>query len=417
MADLNSLTHCPTCNEELPDHPRLKELHINEHSSSAPVAPDHTYEDSENPPKFATTAQEMAEQAVPLLDNIAAKTFVTDAEMTRLGYSFPNPKATELERVMGHRADGLLLTSKTANEIQQDIDDEPPAWSPYGEYVLETALRFVGEPMMFIGESGTGKTYLAKYLASSMGIGFRSMNCNEQMSMDALIGIPAPVNSEQGVYLKWVDGMLTEAIRNGYIFLMEEATRAPDELRSACYSVTDQVGRSWSIPQASGITDADVPVHEDFWFIMTANPPGGAYTTFQLDPAMVSRLAVQFRINQPLADERVVLSRLVKTDTVLISPAYGEQAKYMSRDDLVNRLMKFVHDSRPPVESSIDFLLPYEEPRARCFNTRDLITVLKTLLKGFSPIETASLVINGYGAETDKGIKKNLIDHFGGGSW
>jgi len=416
MADLNSLTHCPTCGDELPSHPRLKEQHVNKHSSSAPVVTEQTYEDSENPARFAVTPQEMAEQTVPLLDNITQKNSITDADMVSLGYS-PNPKATELEQVMGDRADGLRLTYKTANEIQQDIDNEPPAWSPYGEYVLETALRFVGEPMMFIGESGTGKTYLAKYLAKSMGIGFRSMNCNEQMGMDALVGIPAPVNSEQGVYLKWVDGMLTEAIRNGYIFLMEEATRAPDELRSACYSVTDQVGRSWSIPQASGITDADVPVHEDFWFIMTANPPGGAYTTFQLDPAMVSRLAVQFRINQPLADERVVLSRLVKTDTALISPEYGEQARSMSRDDLVNRLMKFVHDSRPPIESSVDFLLPYEEPRARCFNTRDLITVLKTLLKGFSPVETASLVINGYGAETDKGIKKSLIDHFGGGSW
>ena len=213
--------------------------------------------------------------------------------------------------------------------------------------------------------------------------------------------------------------MLTQAIREGLVFLMEEFTRADDGIRSQTYSSTDQTGRSWSIPQASGIADPNVPVHNDFWFIATANPPGGPYMTYAIDPAMDRRMVAQIRINQPLADEKQLLLNDIKTETVLLKATYESQARAMSREDLVDRLMKFVYEVRPePDLTTDDFLLPYETPMARCLHTADLRNILKDLLLGFSPVETASTIIaRKYGDIESKGIKQALVQHFTEGSW
>jgi hypothetical protein len=91
----------------------------------------------------------------------------------------------------------------------------------------------------------------------------------------------------------------------------------------------------------------------------------------------------------------------------------------MSREDLVDRLMKFVYEVRPtPDLSTDDFLLPFETPMARCLHTADLRNILKDLLLGFSPPETASTIIaRKYGDIESKGIKQALVQHFTEGSW
>lgn len=298
------------------------------------------------------------------------------------------------------------------------VAEEEPIFSEYGKYVLDAMLRWQPKPVMLIGDSGWGKTYLAKYSASLSNKGFLTINCNEQMNMDSLVGIPAPANGENGIFLEWADGMLTEAIRQGKIFLCEEFTRAPDEIRSNTYNVLDQVARGWTIPQASGITDPNVPVHDDFWFIATANPTGGAYATYQIDPAMDSRLVATYRINQPLADEHAVLLRDAGPSGVLIKATYGSPAKQMSSEDLVSRLLGFAHDQRPTPDVNLENALPFEEPYlTRCLNTRDLRSIMDGLLRGFSPPEVASQVIaNKYG-EASKGMKLGLVNHFMEGSW
>ena len=83
---------------------------------------------------------------------------------------------------------------------------EEPIFSDYGKYLLDAMLRWQPRPVLLIGDSGWGKTYLAKYGAGLSGKGFLTINCNEQMSMDSLVGIPAPTNSENGIFLEFADG-------------------------------------------------------------------------------------------------------------------------------------------------------------------------------------------------------------------
>jgi len=335
-----------------------------------------------------------------------------------------NPDEVIHEEVVTHPVVAPEVPTARVMTIEQLIApattlvEEEPIFSDYGKYVLDAMLRWQPKPVMLIGDSGWGKTYLAKYSASLSSKGFLTVNCNEQMNMDSLVGIPAPANGENGIFLEWADGMLTEAIRQGKIFLCEEFTRAPDEIRSNTYNVLDQVARGWTIPQASGITDPNVPVHDDFWFIATANPTGGAYATYQIDPAMDSRLVATYRINQPLADEKAVLLRDAGPSGLLVKATYSSTPKTMSSEDLVNRLLSFAHDIRPTPDVNLEHGLPFEEPYlTRCLNTRDLRSIMDGLVRGFSPPEVASQVIaNKYG-EASGGMKVGLVNHFTEGSW
>ncbi len=315
--------------------------------------------------------------------------------------------------------DGVIDYQIVKGQAASLIGETEAVWSDYGKYLIDAIFARRGTPILLIGDTGWGKTFLAKYIAMMAGQGFLSINCSEQMVMDTLVGIPAPSNSPNGVFLEWADGMLTESIRKGLVFLMEEFTRADDGIRSQTYSSLDQTGRTWSIPQASGIAEPNVPVHDDFWFIATANPPGGPYMTYAIDPAMDRRMVAQMRVNQPLADEKQLLLNDIKTDTVLLKATYDSKPRPMSREDMVDRLMKFVHEVRPAPDFTTDeFLLPHETPMARCLHTADLRNILTDLLRGFSPMETASTIIaRKYGDQESKGMKQALVQHFTEGSW
>ena len=381
MSDLR----CIGCNVQLPEDPAVAKMHT-----------DACVEESD----YVT---------LPTVDTVhPVTTHFTDtttvAEVT-------DDRTVSVDEVIDHQ----IIKAQAASLI----GDTEAVWSDYGKYLIDAIFRRRPQPILLIGDTGWGKTFLGKYIARMSGQGFLSVNCSEQMMMDTLVGIAAPANSPDGIFLEFADGVLTQAIREGLVFLMEEFTRADDGIRSQTYSSTDQTGRSWSIPQASGIADPNVPVHEDFWFIGTANPPGGPYTTYAIDPAMDRRLVAQFRINQPLADEKQLLLNDITTETVLLKATYESQARPISREDLVDRLMKFVYEVRPAPDFTTDeFLLPYETPLARCLHTADLRNILKDLLLGFSPVETASTIIaRKYGDIESKGIKQALVQHFTEGSW
>ena len=378
MSDLR----CIGCNVQLPDDPDLAKLH-----TDACVEPD----DYVTLPTVDTVH--------PVTSHFADTTAPVTVDATAF--------------------DGIIAAEIVKGQAASIIGDTEAVWSDYGKYLIDAVFKRRPQPILLIGDTGWGKTFFAKYIARMSGQGFLSVNCSEQMIMDTLVGIAAPANSPNGVFLEWADGVLTQSIREGLVFMMEEFTRADDGIRSQSYSSLDQTGRTWSIPQASGITDPNVPVHNDFWFIATANPPGGPYTTYAIDPAMDRRMVAQFRVNQPLADEKQLLLNDIKTDTVLLKATYESQARPMSREDLVDRLMKFVYEVRPAPDFTTDeFLLPYETPLARCLHTADLRNILNDLLLGFSPMETASTIIaRKYGDTESKGIKQALVQHFTEGSW
>lgn len=134
--------------------------------------------------------------------------------------------------------------------------------------------------------------------------------------------------------------------------------------------------RFWSLPEA-GVRD--VPVHEDFWLIATANPSSNDYYTYNLDKALQSRFTAVFNINQPIADEVAVL------ETMLDKPT-------------AKRLYRVAVDTR--------------KDEAAAINTRDLILCAELIQKGFDPVTAAARAVTPKYGEKGEGILNLVKEHF-----
>tara|TARA_R100000458_G_C8275143_1_gene250147 strand:- start:1948 stop:2925 length:978 start_codon:yes stop_codon:yes gene_type:complete len=177
-----------------------------------------------------------------------------------------------------------------------------PSWftlSKYGKQVFDELYMFINnaDPVMLIGGTGLGKTAMTSAVASAIGRGSTSFNCYSGMDIASLVGLWRPNKGS----IEWEHGLLTRAIIEGLVVLIEEYTRATPELKSKMFGVLDSKNRYWALPEA-GIDS--VPVHEGFTMVASANPAGNGYVgTMREDKASMSRFAGVIEINEPLADE------------------------------------------------------------------------------------------------------------------
>lgn len=179
--------------------------------------------------------------------------------------------------------------------------------SSYGEDILDMLSKHQPDPVLLIGDTGWGKTTLLKHYANQNGREFTGINFFPKQNVDQLVGMWRPIPTETGITVDWQDGLLTDAIRNGKIFLGEELTRAPRDLAGRLLGILDSADRYWSLPEA-GVPS--VPVSDDFWFLASANPVTGDYATVTLDPALVRRFSLIVTIEQPVADEVKLLNHI-----------------------------------------------------------------------------------------------------------
>ena len=179
--------------------------------------------------------------------------------------------------------------------------------SSYGEDILDMLSKHQPDPVLLIGDTGWGKTTLLKHYANQNGREFTGINFFPKQNVDQLVGMWRPIPTETGITVDWQDGLLTDAIRNGKIFLGEELTRAPRDLAGRLLGILDSADRYWSLPEA-GVPS--VPVSDDFWFLASANPVSGDYATVTLDPALVRRFSLIVTIEQPVADEVKLLNHI-----------------------------------------------------------------------------------------------------------
>ena len=179
--------------------------------------------------------------------------------------------------------------------------------SSYGEDILDMLSKHQPDPVLLIGDTGWGKTTLLKHYANQNNREFTGINFFPKQNVDQLVGMWRPIPTDNGITVDWQDGLLTDAIRNGKIFLGEELTRAPRDLAGRLLGILDSADRYWSLPEA-GVPS--VPVSDDFWFLASANPVSGDYATVTLDPALVRRFSLIVTIEQPVADEVKLLNHI-----------------------------------------------------------------------------------------------------------
>lgn len=192
-----------------------------------------------------------------------------------------------------------------ANKVTIQVGDAAPvtldgAKHPAFDEVLDLAV--CREPVMMIGPTGCGKSFLSEQVAEALDLPFYSINCSMGMSESKITGLLLP----NGTYVP-VD--FVRAFEEGGVFLMDEVDAADPNVLLVMNNAL-----------ASGIlplpTRMDAPVakqHEDFVMIAAANTYGtGANRMYvgrnQLDDATLDR----FRVGQVEMDyDRDLETRLV----------------------------------------------------------------------------------------------------------
>ncbi len=261
---------------------------------------------------------------------------------------------------------------------RKEIETESftPVFSPYGKALIEEIKKLHPYPVLLLGDTGWGKSVIVREIAKQLALKFIPINGHPTMDMSMLVGLWRPVQTPNGITVEWEDGLLTTAIRNGDVFLFEELTRASGEAVSRLFGVLDSSDRFLSLPEAGQI---NVPIHSNFWCLATGNQAKSGYSVSKLDKALESRFEAIYTINQPLADEEVIL------------------AKYPSID--ASRFMNFVTDLRKSKDNVQ-------------FPTRDFVKVLRKVSKGFTLERALEIELHSKYEYVWEGIQELFHKHF-----
>lgn len=121
--------------------------------------------------------------------------------------------------------------------------------------------------MLFIGDSGTGKSTSARVIPSRCGIPYVSVNCSINIEESDLFGAMKPNSCKskpEDPEFVWEDGLITKAVRNGYCVILEEINFARPGVLGKLNSLLDET-RQIDLPHEI------VRAHPNFRVIATCN--------------------------------------------------------------------------------------------------------------------------------------------------
>jgi len=218
-------------------------------------------------------------------------------------------------------------------------------------------------PVLLIGESGTGKTSAIRFLAHETKNGLRRVNLNGGTTADELVG--RLLINNNGTY--WVDGVLTEAMRNGEWIVLDEINAALPEVLFVLQSVLDDDGY---LVLAEKDDKEIVHKHKDFRIFATCNPPDYAGTK-EMNRALLSRFAICINAEFPPEDKELKI----------IEHHLGNA---IATSEMAKKLVGLANETRKTKEQGTsDYAI----------NTRDVLNTLK-LSEFMDPIEALELAFS-----------------------
>lgn len=151
------------------------------------------------------------------------------------------------------------------------------------------ALLSAGKHVLLLGGHGLGKSLFARRWAVEHSRPVWIVTASAGVERDTLEGQYLPTVNGHGVSIRAVDGILTSAIREGGLLMLEEGTGMMPDIQLRFLSALNSHVGEFDVSYRG----AAVPVHPEFVCIMTGNPPGKNYRgTDRLNSALLSRFAV-----------------------------------------------------------------------------------------------------------------------------
>lgn len=185
-------------------------------------------------------------------------------------------------------------------------------------------------PVLLIGETGTGKTSVIRYLASKTNNSFRRVNHNGGTSVEDLIG--RTLVNEKGTY--WLDGVLTEAMRKGYWYLADEINASNADINFIYHSLLDDDGFIVLTENGGEI----VKPHENFRFFGAMNPSADYVGVKELNKALMSRfIVVKTDFPNPAIEEKILIARTgIKADKAKAMIAFANEIRQNHQKEKIN---------------------------------------------------------------------------------
>lgn len=211
-------------------------------------------------------------------------------------------------------------------------------------------------PLLLLGPTSTGKSFLIKWLAEALGFAHLSYTLNPYVSKSELIGGVKP--NKKGKF-SWQDGVILNAAKEGRWIVLEEINLASSEVLEI---LNDYLITGTFIYSENGDQKVIKP-HSSFRLFATANPISYAQRE-RLSQVFLSRFKVYYQ--KELTEDEL---------SEIVSSLYDIPA------DLAYNLSFFHITLQKQAESKI---IGKEEKEPHIFSLRDLIRLgkrLKTLLR------------------------------------
>lgn len=185
------------------------------------------------------------------------------------------------------------LTMNT-DAVHSDFVPKDIPFEEHNALLEQTAIAMENDmPVLFIGETGTGKTSLVRHLAAITKNGFMRVNHNGGTTVEDIVG--RYLIDANGT--KWVDGALIKAMKEGLWYLADEINAASAEINFVYHALLDDDAKVTLVEKDHEI----VRPHPNFRFFGAMNPPTDYAGTKELNRALLSRFAV-VKVDYPSPD-------------------------------------------------------------------------------------------------------------------
>jgi midasin len=152
------------------------------------------------------------------------------------------------------------------------IDQSHYIITPFVRRNLDNLIRATFStryPILIQGPTSSGKTSMVEYLANLSGNKCVRVNNHEYTDLQEYLGTYVAGDNGQ---IRFHEGILVEALRNGYWLILDELNLAPSDVLEALNRLLDD-NRELLIPETQEI----VRPHENFMLFATQNPAGFLY--------------------------------------------------------------------------------------------------------------------------------------------
>jgi len=139
-----------------------------------------------------------------------------------------------------------------------------------------------GKPLMLTGDTGTGKSFVVREICEAMNWKYETINFHSAMTQGEIVG---KYDFDGSGKVVWHDGVLTRCMREGKVFIGEEANAMSSAVSLCFYSPMD-FKREVVLTKKDGEV---VKAHPDFRFVFTGNL--GYRGTEKFNPAVQNRVA------------------------------------------------------------------------------------------------------------------------------